>query len=254
VSDSDSESLLFSRFVSCQAHHFKEGQLFLYDKKGMWDMVVQHYKDTGNTRGMIDECTRRGDREPGLWLQVLHFFADMGQGESQEQEMLGEEQQGQLEEVLSQIEAAKLLPPLTVLKIVQQGRRIPLKVVQEYALKTLETEGEAAEELMEDQKDDAQAVQELRRDIAELRVKRDRLAVKCRQGLSLESDELDYLDEYDQEEDQRVLHIRLAQKEKVTQHETFFRELEGAEDGWELVAEYFSKGLIDAEGSERSAQ
>jgi hypothetical protein len=227
-----------------QAHHFKEGQLFLYDKKGMWDMVVQHYKDTGNTRGMIDECTRRGDREPGLWLQVLHFFTELG-GEGQEQKMLSEEQQGQLAEVLAQIESAKLLPPLTVLKIVQQGRGIPLKVVQEYALKTLEAEGELVEELAEDAVEDDQTVLQLRRDIAELRVKRDKLATKCRQGFSLNSEELDYLDEYDQEEDQRVLHIRLAQKEKVTQHEQFFRDLNNADDGWELVAEYFSKGLID---------
>ena len=57
-------------------------------------------------------------------------------------------------------------------------------------------------------------------------------------------EDLEY-DEYDQEEDKRLLSIRKALEQKAGDHEEFARSMAQAPDGFDVVAEYFGKGIVD---------
>ncbi|CAM9660205.1 unnamed protein product [Pylaiella littoralis] len=62
--------------VLVQMLNFRPGQLYLYEKLYMTDLVLEHYVDTGDTRNMVRVCRKEGNNNPDLWVQVLGYLVN----------------------------------------------------------------------------------------------------------------------------------------------------------------------------------
>ncbi|CAM9107763.1 unnamed protein product, partial [Scytosiphon promiscuus] len=67
--------------VLVQMLNFKPGQLYLYEKLHMTDLVLEHYVDTGDARNMIRMCRKEGNNNPDLWVQVLGYLVKNAAGD-----------------------------------------------------------------------------------------------------------------------------------------------------------------------------
>jgi vacuolar protein sorting-associated protein 11 len=107
-----------------ETHKYYTGQLWLFEKMGMYQMVVQHFleristhKANGNVLAAADcrqevvrKCLNHGDKDPNIWVQVLTHFANSYTGWDREEESI--------KEVLQHVEEDGLLPPMRVVKVV----------------------------------------------------------------------------------------------------------------------------------------
>ena len=70
--------------VLVQRQHFSKGQLYLYEKRKMYHMIIQHYIDNGNHRSILTTGRKYGDRDPNLWRKILAYYAGMNSEETTE--------------------------------------------------------------------------------------------------------------------------------------------------------------------------
>ena len=212
-----------------QIHECKVGELTLYEKLHRHDMVVQHHMETGNRRGMIDECKLRGGNEPALWMQVLRYLAQQRDAEGMESEIA---------DVLQHLEQENTLRPCP-LQILQQSPHVT-RYVRNYLTNWIGHQQHMSQEEYEDLRAARSESRELKARIAEMEKRLQRLE----KGDVHHEEDLEY-DEYDQEEDKRLLSIRKALEQKAGDHEEFARSMAQAPDGFDVVAEYFGKGIVD---------
>jgi vacuolar protein sorting-associated protein 11 len=108
--------------VCVQQARCHEALLYLYEKRKMFDMMMQHYMDTGNNRAVINTCRKVGNRNPNLWVKVLTHFASM---ESPECDPY-------IIQILQSISVSKILPPLLVVNILSKNTELPISIIQDY--------------------------------------------------------------------------------------------------------------------------
>ena len=95
-----------------ERYDFRPGQLYLFEKKKMFHVLLQHYMDSHDHRALITACRKYGDRDPNLWVRVLHYFA-----QSSNVNDSGSDCEAFILQVLRHVQANNILPPLHVVSI-----------------------------------------------------------------------------------------------------------------------------------------
>ena len=256
--------------VLMQQHGFTTGLLFLYEKRKMYNMLLQHYMDMGRnavnpkqqakySREVLDKCKRFGKRDKSLWTQVLSYFCHSND----------EHADDKLRQVLKCIEAENILDPMMVLKIISKKPSLQLSVVQNYIVGHIEAEKRQMEK-------DVRDIETLKAQIDMIKNDNEKLSTRAKiftntkchfTGHPLDLPVIHFMSGYSYNlenvpdsadgkrecpktahESRRIFEMSEALNLKSTHHESFFRELkfstQDGGDGFDKVAEYFGKNLF----------
>jgi len=242
--------------VLCQLNNFQPGMLYLYQKAELYDQILKHHFSNGNYDAGITACRRFGPQNPQLWVTALQNIA---------QESGSEVPQHQFKEILDNIEKYRLLSPLLVVSTLSSCPTATLGVVRDYLLRTLSAEQRSMEE-------DLKVIEQYKVDSERIRNKIDKLSnsvtifqsTKCSAcNHPLELPTVHFLCQHgfhqhcfqsfsdsDKEcpachqDNKKILDILKSQEAGRNQHDQFHAQLEKAEDGFSIVAEYLGRGLF----------
>lgn len=94
--------------------------LFLYEKSGMYQRILQFYMDHNDYPSILDTCKRYGTQDPSLWIQSLQYFSKREEYNCKEYVI----------QILANIEKYNLLTPLMVIKILSQNSTLTVDTVK----------------------------------------------------------------------------------------------------------------------------
>jgi len=254
-SDSDKYSS-DQALVLCQLNNFLPGLLYLYQKAELYDQILKHHFASGNYDAGITACRRFGPQNPQLWVTALQNIAQASGADVP---------QHQFKEVLDNIEKYRLLSPLLVVSTLSSCPTATLGVVRDYLLRTLSAEERSIEE-------DKRVIEQYKVDSQKIREKIDKLtnsvtifqSTKCSAcNHALELPTVHFLCQHgyhqhcfqsfsdsDKEcpachqDNKKILDILKSQEAGRNHHDQFHAQLEKAEDGFSIVAEYLGRGLF----------
>ncbi|KAK2167121.1 hypothetical protein LSH36_32g21058 [Paralvinella palmiformis] len=233
--------------VLCQMYNFKAGILY--------QQIVQYHMDHGEYMHIIETCKRFGQQDPNLWIQALAYFS--GKEEDCKQQII---------EVLSHIDDRNLLPPLLVIQTLAHNSTATLAVVKDYIVRRLQQENDQIQEderLIEQYRTDTE---KMRTQINELKTSAKLFQVSkcsiCCHPLDLPSVHFLCQHSYHQHcfesyaeheaecpvclpENRKILDIIRAQEQSRDLHEQFHHQLERAQDGFSVIADYFGRGVFN---------
>jgi len=242
--------------VLCQLSNFYPGLLYLYQKAELYDQILKHHFACGNFDAGITACRRFGPQNPQLWVTALQNIAQASGAEVP---------QHQFKEVLDNIEKYRLLSPLLVVSTLSSCPTATLGVVRDYLLRTLSAEERSIEE-------DKRVIEQYKADSEKIREKISKLtnnvtifqSTKCSAcNHALELPTVHFLCQHgyhqhcfqsfsdsDKEcpachqDNKKILDILKSQEAGRNHHDQFHAQLEKAEDGFSIVAEYLGRGLF----------
>ena len=241
--------------VLCRQTGFSPGLLYLYQQCGHYDQILTHHLAAGDREAGLAACRRFGPQQPGLWVAALQ---SIGQGG-------GEVGAEQLQEVLDNVERYRLLSPLQVVSTLASCPTATLAAVRQFLLRTLTAEQRSEQE-------DRRVIAQYQADNKALREKLDKLnnsvtvfqstkCAACNHGLELPTVHFLCQHGYHQQcfqsysdneqecpvchsENKKILDILRWQEQGRAQHDQFHQQLEKAEDGFSIVAEYLGRGMF----------
>jgi hypothetical protein len=268
--------------VLCQGKNFEVGILHLYARLGLKYDIIQYFMDkeadvsdkeemTQKFSNILERCQDFGKDDPNMWIQVLTYFVS---GPGSKDEIDASLSSLFVNKVLTAIKEQDVLPPLLVVQILSQNRKIELKTIKDYLSDKLSKEQKKIRDqntkINELQKD----TQKLKTDINELRTSAKIFQLTqcsyCNKQLDLPAVHFMCMHSYHQrclenEECARcanknkeyLQNMRSKQKNKLTgqrgeditlteeeKHDSFFKMLENAKQGFETVAKQFGTNLF----------
>ena len=113
----------------CQVNNFVPGQLFLYEKNGLYHDILFCHMGTNAYANVIEACEKFGDKEPSLWIHALEFFA-----------CATVDVRIYIADILTNIEQKELLPPLIVVQILSAHPNATVDYVKDYLIRQLQKE------------------------------------------------------------------------------------------------------------------
>ncbi|CAE1174781.1 VPS11 [Acanthosepion pharaonis] len=239
--------------VLCQMHNFTAGILYLYEKAELYQQILRYYMDHDKYKQVIDTCKRFGTQESNLWVQALSYFA-----------MKEDNCKTYLMEVLSHIDKKNLLSPLLVIQSLAHNSAATLSVVKDYIVKRLQQENDQITE-------DERLIQKYREDTCKKKLQIEELKTSakifqapkcsiCNHALEIPSvhflcEPHSYhqhcLEGYNENEcfvcmqnNGKVMEVIRAQEQNKDIHEHFHNELDRAQDGFSMIADYFGRGIF----------
>ncbi|KAJ3050090.1 Vacuolar protein sorting-associated protein 11 [Rhizophlyctis rosea] len=246
--------------VLCKTHMFKEGILYLYERMRLHKDILQFQMDEQDPKAIIATCKRYGDADSTLWTTALTYFAEKGTHPSA---TLGPDQcPPELLEVLNTIDKRNLLPPLQVVQVLSKNASVTIGMVRGYLTRRLEAERKAIDESEKLIKSYRDETDRMRSQIEELKsspiVFQATKCELCRQQLELptvhfmcrHSFHQRCLGESDGEcprcapEHRIIQELVRGQEQSAGKHDVFLQKLQGAEDRFSVIADYFSKNTF----------
>eukprot|EP00026_Physarum_polycephalum_P001684 Phypoly_transcript_01686.p1 GENE.Phypoly_transcript_01686~~Phypoly_transcript_01686.p1 ORF type:complete len:1051 (+),score=172.81 Phypoly_transcript_01686:443-3154(+) len=239
--------------VLAQVHNFRSGILYLYEKLHLYIEIIQYHMEHNEYEHIIRACKKYGELDPNLWVQALSYFA--AKEEDRHKEIM---------EVLANIDRDNLIPPLLVIQILAQKPTTTLSVIKEYMTKRLMQENQAIQDDLRAIRAYNEETEKMRTEITELRTNakifQQSKCTVCQSQLDLpavhflcnHSFHQRCLGENEREcpvctpGNRRVLEIKRSLAENAGQHDQFFKQLENASDGFNVVSEYFGRGIFNA--------
>ncbi|XP_068706072.1 vacuolar protein sorting-associated protein 11 homolog isoform X2 [Montipora foliosa] len=241
--------------VLAQMHHFKAGILYLYEKAKLYQQILHYHMEQNEYGHVIDTCKKYGNLDTSLWVQALSYFA------RRETDC-----KSQIMEALSHIDRGNLMSPLLVLQNLAHNSTATLAVVKDYIIHRLQLEDELIAKDERYIRQYREETEKMRKEIKELKT-----SAKIFQGAkcSMCSRPLDLpavhflcqhsfhqicfegYAENDNEcpicapENRKVLDIIRQQEQAKGLHEQFHGQLERAQDGFSVVAEYYGRGVFN---------
>ncbi|ORY06607.1 vacuolar protein sorting-associated protein 11 [Basidiobolus meristosporus CBS 931.73] len=241
-------------FVLCQLSSFDDGIVYLYERMQMYSEILQFWMDRDEIGKVLESLRKFGPLHPALYPQTLTYFA------SSPASLLTNATE--LMQVLDHIDRENLLSPLQVVQALSRNSVATVGVVKEYISRRIETEKKQCE-------DDAKLIQSYRAETEKKRKEIEDLQsnarifqmTKCSScGGGLDLPAVHYLcrhsfhqrclNEYEKDcpkcaiDNRMVLEIKRSQEENADKHELFLAQLEDADDGFEVVADYFSRNTM----------
>eukprot|EP01114_Cavostelium_apophysatum_P016791 TRINITY_DN4846_c1_g1_i1.p1 TRINITY_DN4846_c1_g1~~TRINITY_DN4846_c1_g1_i1.p1 ORF type:complete len:953 (+),score=293.87 TRINITY_DN4846_c1_g1_i1:58-2916(+) len=238
--------------VLCKIHDFKEGLLYIYEKLALYNEIVEYYMENNENENVIRACKKYSDRDPNLWVEVLTYFANKQ-----------EDCHKEIKEVLVYIDRDNLLPPLQVVQILSQRPIATLSLIKDYITKRLQLENTMIAEDARQIRNFQEDTKKMRAEIQELKTSAKIFQLnKCTYcGTALDLPAIHFLcmhsfhqrclGENENEclvcgpQNKTIREIKRSMEENVGQHDQFFKQLEGSQDGFTTVSEYFGKGLLN---------
>mmetsp|Transcript_31850 Transcript_31850/g.83140 ORF Transcript_31850/g.83140 Transcript_31850/m.83140 type:complete len:1035 (-) Transcript_31850:100-3204(-) len=246
--------------VLVQVHDFPAGKLFLCERNRLYREILQYYMEARDHENILAACRKYGQKNPNLWVDALNYFAQV-EGSGCEREV---------EEALTAIERGKLLPPLVVVQILSKNPHLKLKTVKGFLLRHLEAD-------KKEMQDDERLIDQYRKETEKMKEEYRVLntsakifqASKCAICSSpLDLPSIHFLcghschhrclgDEETEcsicyEENNQVRQMVSSLAASASQHDRFFKQLKGAEDGFSVVAEFFGRGVFSKAAAEAS--
>lgn len=237
--------------ILCQMNNFTEGTLLLYKEMALFNEILEHYMDANDYDNVIDTCNLYGAQDPNMWVKVLSYFA------------VREDCENRILEVLQKIEKKNILPPLLVIQILSQTPNAKLKVIKEYITRKLQEENEMIEQDKAKIRSYKEDTEKMRTEIEELRTGAKvfqlthcsacttRLDLPAVHFLCNHSYHQRCLGENEREcpicagMNKKIMEYKRSLDENASQHEEFFKLLDGSPDGFSIVAEYFGRGIFN---------
>ncbi|KAI7907015.1 uncharacterized protein BX663DRAFT_494525 [Cokeromyces recurvatus] len=240
--------------VLCQLKQFDEGIVYLYEKTEMYTDILRYWMDKNNTDCVI-ECVRKyGPKDSSLYPMVLTYF-------SSTPEVLGRSTP-ELLSVMKHIDEQDLLPPIQVVQALSRSNVATIGLLKEYIGRKIEREHQELkqnEELIESYREETA---KRRKEIEELQTSARIFQVQkcsgCEGNLDLPA--IHFLCKhsyhqrclgYDDKEcpqcaiqHRMITEIRRTQEANADRHDLFFDQLDHEEDGFEVIADYFSKNTM----------
>ncbi|XP_067666114.1 vacuolar protein sorting-associated protein 11 homolog [Haliotis asinina] len=242
--------------ILCQMNNFKAGILYLYEKAHLYQQILRYHMEHDEYVHVIDACKKFGQQDPSLWVQALSFFARKE-----------ENCKAQLMEVLSHIDKKNLLPPLLVIQTLAHNSTATLSVVKDYIIRRLQLENDQIaedERLIKQYREDTerkrQQIEDLKTSAKIFQASKCNI---CNHPLELPSVHFlcephsyhqhcfESYAETDTEcpvcaaENRKIMDIIQAQEQTKDIHEHFHNQLERAQDGFSVVADYFGRGVFN---------
>ncbi|KAG2183841.1 hypothetical protein INT44_008852 [Umbelopsis vinacea] len=208
--------------VLCHLKQFDEGVVYLYQKMEMYSDIVRFWMEKEETDKVI-ECARKyGPKDASLYPMVLTYF-------SSAPDTL-KKSTSELLSVLDHIDAQDLLPPLQVIKALSHNDVASLSLIKNYMGRKIEKERKEMERdhaLIKNYRDETEARREEIDDlqsscVAENEKECPQCAVQHRM----------------------ISEMRRTQEANADRHDLFYAQLEDAEDGFSVIADYFSKNTM----------
>ena len=133
--------------VLVQMHNFEEGQLFLYERLQMHEMMLKLYINAGDVEHAIQLCKEHKTEDSSLWTQLLIIYSEMDSLDTEK-----------LIEVLNYVHENRIISPLLALQLVSKNPKITLGGMRNFLIHCIEGKRQMIEE-------DRSKVTELRKDV-----------------------------------------------------------------------------------------
>ena len=151
--------------VLVQRHGFSAGQLYLYEKRKMYHMIIQHYMDSGDHRAILSTGKKYGDRDSNVWRKILVYYANM----SAEDTPLCEPYIIQALSYLSKQQSSSSgISPMLVVNILSKNKRITLAVIRDYLVQHCQVTAKITAEAEEETHTITQDTEELKKRVVQL--------------------------------------------------------------------------------------
>eukprot|EP00027_Filamoeba_sp_ATCC50430_P018912 CAMPEP_0168579026 /NCGR_PEP_ID=MMETSP0413-20121227/21645_1 /TAXON_ID=136452 /ORGANISM="Filamoeba nolandi, Strain NC-AS-23-1" /LENGTH=897 /DNA_ID=CAMNT_0008612909 /DNA_START=77 /DNA_END=2766 /DNA_ORIENTATION=- len=243
-----------SALVLCKQYDFRDGLLYLYEKLALYREIVQYYMDNKEYENLIKACKKYGDKDPNLWVQVLSYLATAGHHNDCQKE---------IREVLECIDRENILPPLIVLQLLSQTKTATLSLIKDYISRRLAQENQLIAEDAKQIKQFKEETKKMRQEIHEIKsTAKSFQSNKCSfctnpldlpavHFLCMHSFHLRCLGENESEcpicapQNKKILEIKRSLEDNVSQHDSFFKQLEGSTDGFNVVSEYYGRSIFN---------
>lgn len=241
--------------ILCQIHNFKAGIMHLYEEAKLYLQIVQYHSKQKDYNSMISSCRRFGNQDPNLWVQALWSCCRDPETPNHI-----------LSDILNFIEKEKLLSPLLVADALSNSKTATLGEVRSYLLKVLQSEKYLTTQelqLIEKYKEETQKIRDKIETIKSTTIifQCSRCSA-CNHQLELPSVHFVCQHSYHQHcfqsftesdnecpaclpENKNIFDIIKSQEQSRDLHEKFHSQLEGSEDGFSLVADYFGRGIFN---------
>ncbi|KAJ2834233.1 Vacuolar protein sorting-associated protein 11, partial [Coemansia sp. 'formosensis'] len=239
-------------YILCASNGFTEGIAALYEQRGDVAALLELFIEHDDVRQMRSLLDKYGGERPELYVKALHYFARNPQ--------LGDNER-LLAECLATIEKHHLMSPLRVLQALGGSDRsgVTLGMVRGYIMRQIEA---STKRIQDNEKAIASYASEYttRHDNMEaLRTKpvvfQSTKCTSCMAPLDLPSVHFLCKHSYHQRclgdindscpkcqvENQALEDQRRRQELAAKQHDAFFNKLQSSDDGFEVVASWFSK-------------
>ncbi|XP_044740291.1 vacuolar protein sorting-associated protein 11 homolog [Chrysoperla carnea] len=253
--------------IICQTHGFSPGVLYLYEDAKLYQQILRYQmrQKDGDMQAALACCKRYGHQEPTLWVQALWYCARNVDTESTDnnKESLVE---NILPEILNVIAKERLLSPLMVLDCLCSSSTITLGVVRKYLNDVMLAETKLADKERENIEKYKEDTSKLRAHIKQLRdepiVFQGSRCAACHHQLELPAIHCLCQHSYHQHcfqsfsdnesdcpacqpENKQLSEMIRSQQSSRDLHETFFSQLDRAEDTFSLLSEYFGRGVFN---------
>ncbi|KAI9033781.1 hypothetical protein CLU79DRAFT_725381 [Phycomyces nitens] len=240
--------------VLCQLKQFDEGIVYLYEKTGMYTDILNFWMEREETDRVIEGVRKYGPKDPSLYPMVLTYF-------SSTPEVLSKSTP-ELLSVLNHIDTQDLLPPIQVVQALSRSNVATIGLIKGYIGKRIEQESRELRQNDELIASYRQETEKRRQEIEELqtsaRIFQVQKCTGCDGMLDLpavhflcrHSYHQRCLGDNDREcpqcaiQHRMISEIRRTQEANADRHDLFFDQLDGEEDGFSLVADYFSKNTM----------
>lgn len=250
--------------VLCQMYNFGDGVLLLYKRMELYQEIVSHYMEEQKYKAVLDACASFSERDPMLWVQALAYFAEQPNDCEEE-----------IRVVLKHIEEKGLLTPIRVIQILSKKETATLAVVKDFIVKNLQEQAQRMEEDQAEIRKCKEETKQMRQEIDELthsaKVFQQSRCSICKQLLALPSVHFlcmhsfhqGCLDDRENQEyecplcgpkTQHILQMKQDLDQSRTDHDAFFKKLNGAKDGFGVVAEYFGRGMFNPQPQQPQQQ
>eukprot|EP00605_Chrysophyceae_sp_TOSAG23-4_P001966 GSChrysophyteH1.ASY1.ANO1.2177.1 assembled CDS len=269
-----SQALLLVHTYGCEA-----ASRFLLDRMQSTELLMQQHMEIGDERGIFKVLRREGRKDTELYVQVLSYFVRQAMEEpgADEDE---DERWDAVSEVLRLIETEGVLSPMQIVHVVSQHPTLPLSVVSKYVERAIKVAYEDIEMLEQNVDSTTQSLNMLLSGETRNRV----LSAASSTGhsaasspsptrmlhgsannsndddddddddglsqgsASVSSKERQLLEQQENTtEKEKWIRIKSLAKRRSTDHESFFAEIEGSEDGFSTVAAAFGKTLVKSD-------
>ncbi|KAI8878575.1 vacuolar protein sorting-associated protein 11 [Backusella circina FSU 941] len=240
--------------VLCQLKEFDEGIVYLYEKTGMYTDILRYWMEKGQTDRVIEGVRKYGPKDASLYPMVLSYFSSTPE--------VMTKSTSELLSVLKHIDEKDLLPPIQVVQALSRSNVATIGLLKGYIGKKIQHEHEELkqnEELIESYREETD---KRRKEIEELQTSARIFQVQkcsaCEGTLDLpavhflcrHSYHQRCLGDNDREcpqcaiQHRMITEIRRAQEANADRHDLFFDQLDNDEDGFAIIADYFSKNTM----------
>ncbi|CDJ49386.1 Vacuolar membrane protein, related [Eimeria brunetti] len=124
----------FRSALLCTTFGFEEGMILECEKRHDLQLPVAYFEANDDISSLLRFCMKNGSKAPTLWTQTLSILASRRGTERQ------------IGEVLMHIERHRLLPPLTVLEVLQKSQAVTLDAVKDYFMRASDDLSEQLEQ------------------------------------------------------------------------------------------------------------